>query len=61
MAENAKGRGHTQAATHFEEQARVSAQHAGVIRDLIESGATSKNLEPSRRAGSHTVRKVASG
>ncbi len=47
MAENAKGRGHTQAATHFEEQARVSAQHAGVIRDLIESGATSKNLEPS--------------
>ena len=47
MAENAKGRGHTQASSHFEEQARVCAQHAGVIRDLIESGATSKSLEPS--------------
>lgn len=47
LAERAQERGHSQAARHFEEQARVAAQHAGVIRDLIESGATSKNLEPS--------------
>ena len=52
MAERAQERGHAQASRHFEEQARVAAQHAGVIRDLIESGDGQAKgmLEPSENA-----------